>query len=76
MKAILDCGGVQLGAIGFRMGERAAEVRGARQDIIFSLSINSYMGVDRAQAELKAIGSVSANADIARLEQMAERDYI
>lgn len=76
LKAILDCGGVQLGAIGFRMGERAAEVRGARQDIIFSLSINSYMGVDRAQAELKAIGSVSPNADIARLEQNAERDYI
>lgn len=76
LKAVLDCDGVQLGAIGFHMGERAGDVRGARQDIIFSLGINAYMGTERAQAELKALTSISPGAEIARLEPYAARDRI
>ena len=52
-------GGAQIGAIGFRMGARAGAVAGLRQDLIFSLGVNSYMGTERVQAELKALANVS-----------------
>lgn len=76
LKAVLTAGGAQIGAIGFRMGERASSVAGTRQDVIFSLGINSYLGNERAQAELKALASISPNDSIAQLAQTAEDDYI
>lgn len=76
LRAALVAGGVQIGAIGFRMGAQAARVQGRRRDLVFSLGVNSYMGVERPQVELKAIGSISPNDDIAELAELAKDDYI
>ena len=76
LKAVLAEGGAQIGAIGFRMGARADTVAGLRQDVIFSLGVNSYMGTERVQAELKALANVSPGAAVAQLSQGAQRDYI
>ena len=76
LKAVLGVGNVQIGAIGFRMGAQAAQLQGRKRDIVFSLGINSYMGTERPQAELKALDSISPNDEIAELSETAKRDYI
>ena len=76
LKAKLDCGGIQLDAIAFRKGDLMQEVSGLHKDLIFSMSVNSYNGRDSVQASIKEIGSISPAADIARMQEYAERDYI
>lgn len=76
LKAKLECSGTQLDAIAFGMGDLMQEVTGMHKDIVFSLSVNSFNGRDSVQAQLRAIGSISPAADIARMQEYAEQDYI
>lgn len=76
LKAVLRAGTAQIGAIGFGMGDMAAQLLGHRRDIVFSLGVNAYMGRENVQAELKAINSVSPNDELNEVSQNFERDYI
>ena len=51
--AVRRDGSRPLDVIAFRMGDRAAEIRQGRLDLVFTFEENEFRGITRAQLRLK-----------------------